>query len=1095
MATKTFEELKQLAIQIRDEKTNKQNTATRIGTQMLEHLDKLEQDYYDKTAADEELKERDEKLIELDNKQGIYNVDTNIPLSSGQFYTSTTARNAVPTSVRKLGLIITYKTDTTTSVTEQFIGSSVSEWGTEDNWKNVGSEEGNVILEWKTDAITTRNQIPTKKRKKGLVISYRNPNKKINNGWVTEQYIADDVPTNVLWGYSERWFEWNYQEQINSIKSDLTFDYKVTYNSNFGTMLLTVPKDIRKQFLVVAYTDSNDNLVRIIRTAPFNQITDGDGGWYASNAWETLVSRKEFDSLQTKSVIMKPNSNYIFKIENKSNGTFDNKTNTITWDESTIPERLKGFTLFFGIDQPEVINKVKFLSDKGIKPNLQVVVESENIRINNTIYLFNEKNSIVVNTQLKSRVESGKTVYYFDELDIPEDFKFLSTSIMANIKENSGQSAYIRILSADIYYDNVLANNLFAQGSSNGLIEKPILFDVNADLSFNKYCHIIDEQTALITVPKGTKLNARDIVIPLKSFQQPLEFGGITNTVKLLKVESEGESNFSELNFYEFSVASGASIASFAAFNTFTSDKENETYYTCSLSNLTNYYGQYKYNSISIRCGKSPSSVLEKDFTCKIKISILDFPESDNLNNELIRIKTDLNDVRKSIGLYSSNFVNPFCGIVSKSSNVYLSDKTTYKIDEGVNEQNEYADLLIAVARVRAHGIEDPEFSIQLITDKTSEDKINITADVLSEYGIKIQSATVSYDEIYNGIVTVNFKLLKQTSDIRFVKVRCTFTTSLSEGTSVTVSNCSVTNLKKSSTIADTLYNLQYGNRPIILQSSGGNKFRLVVSDDGTLSTAPSLPSRMMIMSHSWGLIPYNPSSGWYGNWGLCASDESLDMVHQIETEGKKLNPEFTTFFYRFATFAAAFKNGASWYEQFDCSDLDFDSIFICSFAAGPSDGNWTGFGRALYDCVTNYVCKGKSNVKVYISYKGATFAPDNEMQEAASLFGTELIDVTEATTTQGTGWPWLMPAKPDGTRPIKAMTLPEGANPEDYMLNSPLTHPGNWGFYTIAKKVVNKMFEDFGVENPDPTIMDFETYKKQPDIAKWVDPNYPYDF
>lgn len=68
MATKTFEELKQLAIQIRDEKTNKQNTATRIGTQMLEHLDKLEQDYYDKTATDEELKERDEKLTELEGE-------------------------------------------------------------------------------------------------------------------------------------------------------------------------------------------------------------------------------------------------------------------------------------------------------------------------------------------------------------------------------------------------------------------------------------------------------------------------------------------------------------------------------------------------------------------------------------------------------------------------------------------------------------------------------------------------------------------------------------------------------------------------------------------------------------------------------------------------------------------------------------------------------------------------------------------------------------------------------------------------------------------------------------------------------------------
>ena len=93
MATKTFEELKQLAIQIRDEKTNKQNTATRIGTQMLEHLNKLEQDYYDKTATDEELKQRDEKLTELSSGLGkvelgigIYDIDKIAPLEDGLFY-------------------------------------------------------------------------------------------------------------------------------------------------------------------------------------------------------------------------------------------------------------------------------------------------------------------------------------------------------------------------------------------------------------------------------------------------------------------------------------------------------------------------------------------------------------------------------------------------------------------------------------------------------------------------------------------------------------------------------------------------------------------------------------------------------------------------------------------------------------------------------------------------------------------------------------------------------------------------------------------------------------------------------------------------
>ena len=88
MATKTFEELKQLAIQIRDEKTNKQNTATRVGTAMLEHINKLEQDYYDKTQTDEELKERDDKLTELENRLDYFNPTKLFP---GTTYTIDTA--------------------------------------------------------------------------------------------------------------------------------------------------------------------------------------------------------------------------------------------------------------------------------------------------------------------------------------------------------------------------------------------------------------------------------------------------------------------------------------------------------------------------------------------------------------------------------------------------------------------------------------------------------------------------------------------------------------------------------------------------------------------------------------------------------------------------------------------------------------------------------------------------------------------------------------------------------------------------------------------------------------------------------------------
>lgn len=72
--------------------------------------------------------------------ESLYNLDYRKPLS-GSYYTATTARRAVPTNIRKFGLIITYKTDATTSVTEQFVGSSTSAWTTASNWKNIGASE------------------------------------------------------------------------------------------------------------------------------------------------------------------------------------------------------------------------------------------------------------------------------------------------------------------------------------------------------------------------------------------------------------------------------------------------------------------------------------------------------------------------------------------------------------------------------------------------------------------------------------------------------------------------------------------------------------------------------------------------------------------------------------------------------------------------------------------------------------------------------------------------------------------------------------------------------------------------------------------
>ena len=154
MATKTFEELKQLAIQIRDEKTNKQNTATRVGTAMLEHINKLEQDYYDKTQTDEELKERDDKLTELEKKSGNKILEWNTDVA--------TTRKQVPSQERKSGMIISYKNLDGDWVNEQYIHTDVSnaQWALDIWWVRLANEKDLYLADLLLESVIDFNTLP-----------------------------------------------------------------------------------------------------------------------------------------------------------------------------------------------------------------------------------------------------------------------------------------------------------------------------------------------------------------------------------------------------------------------------------------------------------------------------------------------------------------------------------------------------------------------------------------------------------------------------------------------------------------------------------------------------------------------------------------------------------------------------------------------------------------------------------------------------------------------------------------------------------------------------------------------------------------------
>jgi len=69
----------------------------------------------------------------------LYNITLAVPLTAGSYYTSTTARAAVPVGIRKRGLELLYETSAGVWYKERFIGE-VANWTTPANWESVPSK-------------------------------------------------------------------------------------------------------------------------------------------------------------------------------------------------------------------------------------------------------------------------------------------------------------------------------------------------------------------------------------------------------------------------------------------------------------------------------------------------------------------------------------------------------------------------------------------------------------------------------------------------------------------------------------------------------------------------------------------------------------------------------------------------------------------------------------------------------------------------------------------------------------------------------------------------------------------------------------------
>lgn len=112
------------------------------------------------------------------------------------------------------------------------------------NFQGGSGEGGNLILEWNTDAATTRKQVKLSKRKSLLQISYKDS----NGNPVNEQYIGTTF-TDTEWAKDSNWEQIASKKDLNSkADSNTVVQMQKTLSEIFGTTRYhsTVLENIRK---------------------------------------------------------------------------------------------------------------------------------------------------------------------------------------------------------------------------------------------------------------------------------------------------------------------------------------------------------------------------------------------------------------------------------------------------------------------------------------------------------------------------------------------------------------------------------------------------------------------------------------------------------------------------------------------------------------------------------------------------------------------------------------------------------------------------------------------------------------------------------
>lgn len=153
-------------------------------------------------------------------------------------YTLEAAVAKIPESLRSVGIKCSFLNDT--GELETWVYAYKAGGWQSRNFVQVGSaglvNRGTRFLSWNTDADTTRQQVPVKERKKGMLVLYRHP----TNGYVVEQSIIEDdsqVGDSRYWGKDKNWQRLLVDADYNEL-AKLGKDYFYAQNDAINHIIL-----------------------------------------------------------------------------------------------------------------------------------------------------------------------------------------------------------------------------------------------------------------------------------------------------------------------------------------------------------------------------------------------------------------------------------------------------------------------------------------------------------------------------------------------------------------------------------------------------------------------------------------------------------------------------------------------------------------------------------------------------------------------------------------------------------------------------------------------------------------------------------------